>query len=46
VWRHRRGGTPPEAIADRIHDRLAAVLPMDDRTDDVALLILQVPPVA
>jgi hypothetical protein len=33
-------------IADRIHDRLAAVLPMDHRTDDVALLILQVPPVA
>ena len=38
--------TPPDAIANRIHDRLAAVLPMDDRTDDVALLILQVPPVA
>ncbi|MET0880981.1 MAG: SpoIIE family protein phosphatase [Acidimicrobiales bacterium] len=40
------GLTPPGAIANRIHDRLAAVLPMDDRTDDVALLILQVPPVA
>jgi PAS domain S-box-containing protein len=39
------GPAPPEVIADRIHDRLAAVLPMDDRTDDVALLILQVPPV-
>jgi PAS domain S-box-containing protein len=39
------GPVPPEAIADRIDDRLAAVLPMDDRTDDVALLILQVPPV-
>lgn len=40
------GPAPPEVIADRIHDRLAAVLPMDHRTDDVALLILQVPPVA
>jgi serine phosphatase RsbU (regulator of sigma subunit) len=39
------GPARPEVIADRIQDRLAAVLPMDDRTDDVALLILQVPPV-
>jgi serine phosphatase RsbU (regulator of sigma subunit) len=40
------GPAPPEVIADRIQDQPATVLSMDDRTDDVALLILQVPPVA
>jgi PAS domain S-box-containing protein len=32
-----------EALADGIHDRLAAVLPVDDRSDDIALLLLRVP---
>ena len=32
-----------EALADGIHDRLAAVLPLDDRNDDIALLVLRVP---
>ena len=32
-----------EAVADRIHERLAAVLPVDDRTDDIAVLLLRVP---
>ena len=32
-----------EALADGIHDRLAAVLPVDDRNDDIALLLLRVP---
>jgi len=32
-----------EALADGIHDRLAAILPLDDRNDDIALLVLRVP---
>jgi PAS domain S-box-containing protein len=32
-----------EAIADGVHDRLAEVLPVDDRSDDIALLVLRVP---
>jgi serine phosphatase RsbU (regulator of sigma subunit) len=32
-----------EALADAIHERLAAVLPVDDRNDDIALLLLRLP---
>jgi len=35
------GGDDVERIADEVHERLAAVLPVDDRNDDIALLILR-----
>ncbi len=33
-----------ESLADRLHVRLASILEVDQRTDDIALLILRVPP--
>jgi serine phosphatase RsbU (regulator of sigma subunit) len=31
-----------EGVADRLHDALEAVLPFDQRNDDIALLVLRV----
>jgi len=33
-----------EGLADRLHDRLASILEVDQRSDDIALMILRVPP--
>ena len=39
-----RDSRSAEALADRLHDELSAILPIGERSDDIALLILRVSP--
>jgi serine phosphatase RsbU (regulator of sigma subunit) len=43
IVRGARGATTADALADALHRELSVVLPIDERSDDIALLILRVP---
>jgi serine phosphatase RsbU (regulator of sigma subunit) len=42
VGRAAAGAPSAEAVADRLHEQLSAILPIEQRDDDIALLVLRV----